>query len=353
MLLSILAVHMESMNHPYLYFFFLMLSCVMSSMMQTYLQSATMNFCTRLDIGGGVMSYMLLGQALNGALGSLVNLLSSWLAARSGAHGPTGDPLRQNKKAAMAVFAWTLTLQCLTLILFRATLHQPAVQRRMEMWRIGPDDAPMQGSDTTSWPRIVSVQKRIVTWSASLFGLFLVTLTVYPGLTSRVRTLTQVPWLQNPSVFVAWHMVAMNTGDLLGRRLPVLLPWLNVRDSRIALGTMLLRTLYVPAVVACHVRSDQTQSFSDTFFFVMVFTLGLTSGLLSTSFLVSGPQSVHGSSGVCMEDVTLLHEQPESQAPNVVADEDAAIASMLLSFWLVCGLAVGASVSLVTNMLMR
>ncbi|WFD21446.1 hypothetical protein MEQU1_000095 [Malassezia equina] len=213
-------------------------------------------------------------------------------------------------------------------------------------------DAPMQGSDTTSWDRIVSVQKRIVTWSASLFGLFLVTLTVYPGLTSRVRTLTQVPWLQNPSVFVAWHMVAMNTGDLLGRRLPVLLPWLNVRDSRIALGTTLLRTLYVPAAVACHVRSDQTQSFSDTFFFVMVFTLGLTSGLLSTSFLVSGPQWVHGSSGVCMEDVTLLHEQPESQAPNVVADEDAAIASMLLSFWLVCGLAVGAFVSLVANMLM-
>ncbi|WFD18428.1 hypothetical protein MCAP1_000631 [Malassezia caprae] len=74
--------------------------------------------------------------------------------------------------------------------------------------------------------------------------------------------------------------------------------------------------------------------------------------LLSTSFLVSGSQSVHGSSGVCLEDVTLLNEQQESQAPDMWADEDAATASMLLAFWLVCGLAVGAFVSLVTNVVM-
>lgn len=349
MLGSVLVLDMSAIHRPYIYYFFLMFSCGVSSILQSYLQSATINFCTRLDIGGNVLSYMLLGQALNGALGSAVNLVSSWLAAQYDAHEQSSAHYLQNSRAATVVYVWTLLLQCLALALFRATLREPAVKSRIEAYMNQHQGASAEGD--TSWSRIVAVQKRIVPWSASIFGLFLVTLTIYPGLTSRVRTLTHLPWLQNPSVFVAWHLVAMNMGDLLGRRLPLLLPWLNVRDSRIAVGTTLIRWLFLPAILACHLQPDQTRSLSDTTFFALIFLLGLTSGLLSTSFLVSGSQSVQGSSRICLEDATLLSEQQESQTLNVWADEDAATASMLLVFWLVCGLAAGAFMSLVMNVI--
>ena len=351
MLGSILVLDISAIHHPYLYFLFLLFSCVISAMLQSYLQSATMNFCTRLDIGGNVLSYMLLGQALNGALGSVVNLISSWIAAQYGTHTRTSTHYLQNSRATTAVYLWTLFLQCLALGLLQTTLRDPVVKGRIEAWMSQSYDASTE-DENSPWSRIVAVQKRIVPWSASIFGLFLVTLTVYPGLTSRVRTLTHVPWLQNPSVFVAWHLVAMNIGDLVGRRLPLLLPWLNVRNSRIAVGITLVRGLFLPAILACHVRPDQTKSFSDITFFALVFSLGLTTGLLSTSFLVSGSQSVHDSSGVCPEDVMLLNVQQESQMPNVWADEDAATASMILAFWLVCGLASGAFASLVANVIM-
>lgn len=351
MLATVLFLDMNSMHSPYLYFAFLMLACGVTAMIQMFLQSATMNFCTRLDIGGGLLSYMLVGQALNGLFGSIVNLGSLWLSTQLTTHEAASAHILQNKRAATAVFSWTWLLQALTLILFRAMLCDPTIKSSIEAWTSEPL-MPTEGGHAASWSRIVSVQKRIVPWSASIFGLFLVTLTVYPGLTSRVRTLTYEPWKQNPNVFVAWHLVAMNTGDLVGRRLPLMLPWVHVRDSRIAMGAMLLRTLFFPAIFACHIWPDQTQSFSDATFFALVFSLGLTSGWLSTSFLVSGPQSVHLTSGVYMEDMTLLSEQTESQAPNVGKGEEAAIASMLLSFWLVSGLASGAGMSLIINMLM-
>lgn len=332
-------------RNPSLYYTILLAMSIALALVQTYLQNATMGFCTRLDIHGYVTGYMLLGQALNGVIGSVLNLASS-LSASKVSH----EAAAQNKGSALAVYVSTALLQFVTWWAFRRMLRMPLVKQRMEGWT--QDEHDRQGSDM-SWTRIKRVQSSLVPWSASIFGLFAVTLCVYPGITSRVRTNTESTWLQNEGIFVALHIVCMNIGDLMGRRLPVIFPITNVRRVSVAIACTATRTLFLPFFLMCHLGTYVSSPIPDSLFFLCVWGVGLTSGWLSTSFLICGPQSVHTTHPHSERDI-LLHQEDSHEIPVTerAAAQDATIASMLFSFWIVSGLTAGGALSLLVNILL-
>lgn len=349
-LLTIALRGLDPPVHTYMYYMVLLAIAMAFALVQAYLQSATMVLCTHLDTDGHVMSYMLLGQAMNGVVGSIVNLLVSSMAAwRAGTADTDVDTSRkhafQNAQAAIGVFGWTLLLQLITLDLFARMLRVPVVQSCVRSWMGDTHhDATMEGSDAMAWNHILRVQKRITLWSMSNFMLFAFTMLVYPGLTSRVRTVTENRWLENPGVFIALHIVAMNVGDLAGRRLPLLWPRLHIQRPSLALALSALRVLFIPAYLLCHMWASQPLTLPDSVFFLLTVVLGLTTGSCSTSFLISGPKSVQASAPDAREQTTLLASS-ESDA----ADQDTAVASMLMSFWILAGLTAGSFLSILMN----
>lgn len=331
----------QTPTHTYIYYTFLLLMSVVFAMGMAFLQSAAMALCTQLDTHGGLLGYLLTGQALHGVLSSLLNLLSTII---SGGTTPNKVIYKQeNARAALAVFVSTLVLQVVTWIVFARARYEPAVVA------CNVHDEPASNAPLTSgaWQRLVQVQQRIGAWSACLFGLFFVTLSVYPALTSRVHSVSsRFIWLQDPNVFVAVHIVVLNVGDLIGRRIPLLTPRLRIERVWVAMISTIARILFIPAFLACN-RSEAVQvPLPDGVFFVLVFALGLTTGCFSTSFLISGPLAAVGThrnaEASQFSDASALIEHE--------LGEDAALASMLLSFWLVAGLTAGGIMSLVLQL---
>ena len=91
----------------------------------------------------------------------------------------------------------------------------------------------------------------------------------------------------------------------------------------------------------------------DSLFFLCVWGIGLTSGWLSTSLLICGPQSVNTAHPHGERNILLQQEDSyEIPATERTAAQDATVASMLLSFWIVSGLTAGGALSLLVNILL-
>lgn len=349
----------QPLEHFFLYYLLLLGVGVASATVMAYLQSATMVLCTHLDLEGHFMGYMLLGQAVNGAVGSAVNLVGSALGAMHQS-STAPDPLAraaQNALAAKSVFAWSLGLQVLTIVAFNRTLQVPWVAASMRKWMDAEHhDATMEGLDGASWAHMMRVQKKIGAWSVGIFGLFCVTLMVYPGLSSRIHTSHHGTWLENQGLFVALHMVALNFGDLVGRRLPMLWPRMHLVRPHVALACIGVRILFLPFILLCRWRWEEPQTaLPDWFFFLLIFVLGVTTGSYSTSCLVSGPQSVCAAaqdSYAAMGESDTLLPTSHDDVPTAEADDDVAVASMLLSFWIMAGLTAGGVLSIILNSLL-
>lgn len=346
----------------YTYYAFLLLNAAVLAVAQAYMQSGIMVICTQLTIDGALMGYMLMGQALQGVSGSVINLVSTILAVQLGQRHPP-SPTRQaheNAQAAMVVVLTTVVLQCITLACFAAASRVPAVAERMRKWT----DAPAPSEDARErpvqddWTRLVRVQREILPWSASIFLLFMVTLGMYPVLTAQVRPTHKASGdalLANPSVFVALHIVVMNAGDFIGRRLPVLSRCLLIERGWVAVVSATARFLFLPFFFACNLpREDGTTgwAFPDLVFLGLVGLLGMTTGSNSTSILISGPKAVHLQDPAARSDVEQDRLLGDTPPGGTEGDADAAAASLLLAFWLVLGLMAGSAFSFVVLALM-
>lgn len=347
----------DPLSTTYPYYLFLLGMSVILAIAQAFMQSAAMVICTQLSIDGTLMGYLQMGQALQGVFGSVVNLISTALAASiDGRHpGPSKMRARENANAATVVFLITILLQIATRVCLARVSYVPSVEAHIRKWdanmREGDADVPEPGA----WERISRVQAKIWPWVTSIFTIFLVTLGVYPSLTAQVRAVDPKPGSlgENSSVFVALHIVAMNVGDLIGRRLPALSSYLLIRQGWVAVIATTSRFLFIPLFFACNIvkenGSKQTWTLPDPAFFALVLLLGITTGSNATSVFLSGPKSV---------DESASHEPAATEEPaddveyDRLLDEadppqnrEASIASMILAFWLVLGLTAGSCFS--------
>lgn len=168
--------------------------------------------------------------------------------------------------------------------------------------------------------RIRSVQSQVIAMSVCIAWCFVVTLALFPALTSRVRPWPSAtppeeePTWRDPLVFVALHYVLFNASDLVGRMLPTLLPGIFLLEARRAiifwsgmregfLGLIPLCNVShaaaetpgpgrraVVAAVAVVASAGRKARFGDATFFALMVLLGLSNGVLSTSIFISGPK---------------------------------------------------------------
>lgn len=188
----------------------------------------------------------------------------------------------------------------------------------------------MSSSMEALYDRIMEVQRKTLLPCFTIAYIFVVTLAVFPSLTSRVRPESSQEVTKSKPVstlvFVAWHFVAFNTSDLIGRTLPTIAPTIFCfqRMEYVSIAS-LLRTALIPLLALCNLErsspigiGDSSDTLGSAAFFFLVIILGSTNGLLATNTFIIGPRS-----------------------PDLIDGRQRGLAAGLISWWLTFGLSIG------------
>ncbi|KAM3623372.1 uncharacterized protein V6R79_010279 [Siganus canaliculatus] len=165
---------------------------------------------------------------------------------------------------------------------------------------------------------VLAVFKKIWLMAACVTCVFAITLSVFPVITVRVRTVYEDEGWKKVFTCVCCFIV-FNAMDLAGRSAPSLVQW-PAKNSILFPAAVLSRVIFIPLFMMCNIPESKFVLFSHDCAFVTIMALfSFSNGYLAT---------------LCM-----------AYAPQLVRHKDCERAGMLMTFFLVLGLAVGASFS--------
>ncbi|PWN33683.1 uncharacterized protein FA14DRAFT_161415 [Meira miltonrushii] len=312
----------------------------------SYLQLAVITLSNAY--GPRCLGLMLTGQGAVGAGVSYTQLVVAYVSVDG--RGPSSMGDGEAAKAAVKFFVansvlmivalycyWRLTRSKIYREMEESMANKVNAERSQETSRDGLTAPPasaspirkyMSSSVEALYDRIMEVQRKTILPCFTIAYIFVVTLAVFPSLTSRVRpeAFQEATKPVSTLIFVAWHFVAFNTSDLIGRTLPTIAP--NVfcfqRMGYVSIAS-LLRTALIPLLALCNLErtssigiGDSSNSLGSPAFFFLVIVLGTTNGLLATNTFIIGPRS-----------------------PDLVDGRQRGLAAGLISWWLTFGLAIG------------
>ncbi|XP_034544684.1 equilibrative nucleoside transporter 2-like [Notolabrus celidotus] len=167
---------------------------------------------------------------------------------------------------------------------------------------------------------VFAVFKKIWLMALCVTCVFAVTLSVFPVITVRVQTVYTESEAWKKIFTCVCCFIVFNTMDLVGRSAPSLVQWPS-KDSVLFPAAVLSRLVFIPLLMLCNVQNSKLPVFfSHDFAFVVIMALFS----FSNGYLAS----------LCM-----------AYAPQFVRCKDCETAGSLMTFFLVLGLAVGASFS--------
>lgn len=174
-------------------------------------------------------------------------------------------------------------------------------------------------SDPEERSSVLFVFKKIWIMAVCVTCVFAVTLSVFPVITVRVRTVYRSNTAWDKVFTCVCCFIVFNVMDLMGRSAPSLLQWPS-KESRLFPVAVLLRLVFIPLLMLCNIQDSNLTVFSHDGYFVVIMALFS----FSNGYLAS----------LCM-----------AYAPQLVRSKDCETAGSLMTFFLVLGLAVGASFS--------
>lgn len=167
---------------------------------------------------------------------------------------------------------------------------------------------------------VPSVLKKIWRMAVCVTCVFAITLSVFPVITVRVKTAYKDNTAWDKVFTCVCCFIVFNVMDLAGRSAPSVVCWPS-KDSLLFPATVVSRVLFVPLLMLCNVeKSALPVLFSHDGAFVIIMALFS----FSNGYLAS----------LCM-----------AYAPQLVRSKDCETAGSLMTFFLVLGLALGASFS--------
>ncbi|TFK43275.1 nucleoside transporter-domain-containing protein [Crucibulum laeve] len=176
-------------------------------------------------------------------------------------------------------------------------------------------------NDTTN---AIRVGKANLTYEIAVAYVFMVTLAVYPPITTSVQPTNPTT---HPLLFSAVHFLVFNVGDLFGRYI-CSFPRLMIWSAKKLLTLSMARTLFVPLFLMCNIQRPSSTVVntpiinSDFMFMLLLFFLGLSNGYVSSMCMMAAPSIEHN--------------------PRLKGRvEDVDVAATMASFCLVGGLALG------------
>ncbi|XP_053192649.1 equilibrative nucleoside transporter 2-like [Scomber japonicus] len=167
---------------------------------------------------------------------------------------------------------------------------------------------------------VFAVFKKIWLMALCVTCIFAVTLAVFPVITVRVKTVYEGNAAWEKVFTCVCCFIVFNVMDLVGRSAPSLVQWPS-KESLAFPAAVLSRAIFIPLLMVCNIQNSKlTVIFSHDCAFVTIMALFS----FSNGYLAS----------LCM-----------AYAPQLVRSKDCETAGSLMTFFLVLGLAVGASLS--------
>ncbi|KAF8165080.1 nucleoside transporter-domain-containing protein [Crassisporium funariophilum] len=182
----------------------------------------------------------------------------------------------------------------------------------------GPSDLASDRANT------IRVAKLNVTYEVAVAYVFVITLAVFPPITTSIQPTNPTT---HPLLFSAVHFLVFNCGDLIGRYVcsfSIFVTW----SAKRLLTLSAARTLFIPIFLMCNVqRSSSVVEVnpvisSDLLFMIILFVFGWSNGYISSSCMMSAPSLQH-------------NPRLKGRA------DDVDVAATVASFCLVGGLALG------------
>ncbi|KAF9482455.1 hypothetical protein BDN70DRAFT_853218 [Pholiota conissans] len=232
--------------------------------------------------------------------------------------------------ASWAAHAWLIRMpiyQTVAAPLERGVkkLHAEDGHERERWGLISSQPTHSPATDKVNALRIAKVN---IPYEIAVAYVFVVTLAVYPPITTSIRPTNPTT---HPLLFSAVHFLVFNIGDFLGRYIcsyPIFLVW----SSNRLLALSAARTLFIPLFLMCNVqRGASTVLYdpiisSDLLFMLILFLFGSSNGYVSSLCMMAAPSLEHN---------PRLKGRPE----------DVDVAATVASFCLVGGLALGSIAS--------
>ncbi|XP_039673284.1 equilibrative nucleoside transporter 2-like, partial [Perca fluviatilis] len=176
---------------------------------------------------------------------------------------------------------------------------------------------------------VLNVFKKIWLMAACVTCVFAVTLSVFPVITVRVRTVYTDSAAWDKVFTCVCCFIVFNAMDLVGRSAPSLVQWPS-KESRVFPVAVLSRVVFIPLLMMCNVQDSRLSVFRHVFRHDGAFVTIMALFSFSNGYLAS----------LCM-----------AYAPQLVRSKDCETAGSLMTFFLVLGLALGASFSFLLGQL--
>lgn len=167
---------------------------------------------------------------------------------------------------------------------------------------------------------VFAVFKKIWPMALCVSCVFAVTLSVFPVITVRVKTVYKENQAWEKVFTCVCCFIVFNVFDLVGRSAPYFVQWPG-KQSRLFPAAVLARVAFVPLLMMCNVEHSKLCVLfrHDAAFVLLMALFSFTNGYLAS---------------LCM-----------AYAPQFVRSKDAETAGSLMTFFLVLGLALGAALS--------
>ncbi|KAG2183405.1 hypothetical protein INT43_006411 [Umbelopsis isabellina] len=327
----------------YSYFYFTMLLVSLTGATTSFYQIGIFAAASRFPHKylQGIMS----GQALAGTAVALSSILSALAAS------PTSEPDEEAiRKSAMLYFMSALLITLVSLGSYIALLRQRFFIFYMKDVSTSVRASSAENNDEDSDPEmlfpveareitILGVLKKIKWLAFSVAYVFIVTIAVFPSITSLVKSVqahpstsivvTQLPRMLQDDIFVSFHFLIFNVCDWIGRLLP-LVDWLRFTRPSLLTGLSLARTAVIPLFLICNVvAADKTLPVvidSDVAYFLLLMFFSTSNGWVGSLCMMAIP------------DLSVL-----------TTPEEKSLAGSIMSFSLAFGLAVGGVMSFVVR----
>ncbi|XP_067084936.1 equilibrative nucleoside transporter 2-like isoform X1 [Osmerus mordax] len=185
----------------------------------------------------------------------------------------------------------------------------------------------MENADSQRRSSVQAVFKKIWVMALCVTSVLAVTLSVFPAVTVKVKTIFKESKDWEPYFLCVCCFIVFNVMDLIGRSATSLAQWPS-KESRWFPVLVLSRVVFVPLVMLCNVEHSRLPVlFSHDVAFVCIMTLFA----LSNGYCIC----------LCM-----------TYAPQLVRSKDCETAGALMTFFLALGLSVGAACSFLLGALL-
>ena len=245
--------------------------------------------------GFGVPRYtqgIMAGQGVAGVLPCIVQIVSVLSVPEHDARDRAGH---ESPKSAFAYFLTATGVSAVALVAFvylaRRHPEHSSVAKTVEAVDEAEEEEQMERKVVGLWTLFLKLR-----WIALGIALCFAVTMLFPVFTQEIlsiQTSDKIPRLLQPACFIPLAFLFWNSGDLVGRLLPLVPRLSMVRYPRGLLLLSVFRIIWIPLYLLCNIRGRGAVVPSDFFYlFVVQLLFGITNGFVGSTCMMSAAEWV-------------------------------------------------------------